>query len=367
MRSLATWSLRLVLVFCGIVLAPMTATATPLVPIVSFLQHWDHHWYVWLPSDPVYEAVEVMAAERDPRSPPLLWVFFTERAEPKHQVNYYNDAEVAAARATARTNAQYADIKFAMTGGEGEPRGVAAEFVDSQNRKVTIGVDFDPGAKLGTVGTGLTDQIGHSGTRLLLLFFREKATRTQNPHVTVDGTDVVKLPPGQSYPLPFAAAYSSNIFVGGFPFIGLDVSFGGAAEAASRGVRFVATAAPGVYEATPPNIGRINLLTTTDGGLAHYRQYDRTGTHMIDVEFDPPLPSADRLASETESAFQISLDDFRNLLAGGIRVHHDGESVLMDWRFDAPAWARSRTLRATAALDGAGISHIELRPLANDP
>jgi len=58
------------LIVSGTIFASMTATAAPLVPIVSFLQHWDHHWYVWLPSDPVYEAVEIMAAERDPNRPP---------------------------------------------------------------------------------------------------------------------------------------------------------------------------------------------------------------------------------------------------------------------------------------------------------
>ena len=36
-------------------LAAETAKA-PLVPIVTFLSHWDHHWYIWLPGDPVYEA-----------------------------------------------------------------------------------------------------------------------------------------------------------------------------------------------------------------------------------------------------------------------------------------------------------------------
>jgi hypothetical protein len=175
MRSPATWSLRFILGISAIAFASMTAIATPLVPIVSFLQHWDHHWYVWLPGDPVYEAVEVMAAERGPGRVPLLWVFFTERAVPKHQFNYYNDAQFAAARAAAGTTAQFADITFSMTGAEGEPRGVAVEFLDSKNRPVTISVGFASGAKLGTVGAGLTDQIGHSSERLLLLFFREKA------------------------------------------------------------------------------------------------------------------------------------------------------------------------------------------------
>lgn len=129
MGSLTTGFLKWALIISGMALASMATTAAPLIPIVSFLQHWDHHWYVWLPSDPVYEAVEIMAAERGPNNPPLLWVFFTERAQPKHQINYYNDAKVAAARAADGVTSQFAEIKFAMTGADGEPRGVSAGFV----------------------------------------------------------------------------------------------------------------------------------------------------------------------------------------------------------------------------------------------
>ena len=65
-RSCITASLLLNL---ATVLAPMTLSAKPLVPLLSFLQHWDHHWYAWLPGDPVYEAVEVMATERSGQEP----------------------------------------------------------------------------------------------------------------------------------------------------------------------------------------------------------------------------------------------------------------------------------------------------------
>jgi len=366
MPSPATWFLTFGLIISGTIPASMTATAAPLVPIVSFLQHWDHHWYVWLPSDPVYEAVEIMAAERGPNRPPLLWVFFTERAVPKRQINYYNDAEVAAARAADGITAQFADIKFAMTGADGAPRGVSAGFVDFKNRPVTIEVGFAPEARLVTANAGLTDQIGHSGERLLLLFFREKGARAQNPHVTIAGADVARLPPGQDNPAPFAAAYSANIFVGGFPFIGLDVGFDGSAETSSRAARFEPTGTPGVYEAAPSNIGRIKLLTTADGALASYQQHDRTGHHLIEIRFDPPLPPAQRLATEIRSAFQISLDNFRDLLAGNIRLRRDGAGVMMDWRFDKPSWARARVLRTTAILAGDSISHIDLRPLDHE-
>jgi len=366
MGSLATGFLKWALIISGMALASIATTAAPLIPIVSFLQHWDHHWYVWLPSDPVYEAVEIMAAERGPNNPPLLWVFFTERAQPKHQINYYSDAKVAAARAADGVTSQFAEIKFTMTGADGEPRGVSAGFVDFQNRHVAIKVGFDSEARLATTNAGLTDQIGHSGERLLLLFFRERGARAQNPHVTINGTDVAKPQPGQTFPAPFAAAYSNNIFVGGFPFMGLDVSFDGRAETPSLGAHFVPTGTPNVYEAAPPHTGRINLLTTFEGSLAGYQQHDRTGAHMIYIRFDPPLPPTDQLASEAQSAFQILLDNFRHLLAGDIRVRREGASVMMDWRFDEPAWARSRVLRTTALLSGDNISHLDLRPLKNE-
>ena len=41
---------------------PAGATA-PVVPLVTVHNHWDHHWFVWLPRHPVYEAVEVLSSE----------------------------------------------------------------------------------------------------------------------------------------------------------------------------------------------------------------------------------------------------------------------------------------------------------------
>ena len=125
--------------------------ATPLVPLVSELYHWDHHWYLWLPGDPVYEAVEVMAAERGPNAVPLVWVFFTERDGSKRQIHYYNDPRVAAA-----TGAQSRDIAFTMTGSEGGPRGVSVNLVDQTARPIEIGVSFSPDARLITAGANKT-------------------------------------------------------------------------------------------------------------------------------------------------------------------------------------------------------------------
>src|SRR5579863_6810942 len=218
-RAIAA-SILLSIIIIIIGFAPMTASAKPLVPILSFLQHWDHHWYAWLPGDPVYEAVEVMASERGVQEP-LVWVFFTERAPPKNQVNYYNDATVAAASKAAGRVAHVAPMRFAMTGSDGAPRGVTVGFDDAQSRSVSIEIGVDDGATLTTAG--LTDQIGHSSAHTFLIFFRERAAR-----VIVAGVDLTKPQPGVDHAVPFVAAYSKNIYVGGFAFYGATVSFGDA-------------------------------------------------------------------------------------------------------------------------------------------
>jgi hypothetical protein len=79
------------LVFLGLMSVPLPTIArdAKVVPILSVFNHWDHHWYIWLPGDPVYEAVEVMSRERGVGASPLVWVFFTERVAPKRQVHYF--------------------------------------------------------------------------------------------------------------------------------------------------------------------------------------------------------------------------------------------------------------------------------------
>ena len=103
------------------------AQEVQMVPLVSNFYHWDHHWYIWLPGDPLYEAVEVMSKQRGGGTPPLVWVFFTERSGPKRQTHYFNDAQVAAAR-----GAYFREIAFTMTSVQDQPRGRALRFCASQ-------------------------------------------------------------------------------------------------------------------------------------------------------------------------------------------------------------------------------------------
>jgi hypothetical protein len=341
------------------ILAPFAASSavTPLVPIVSTLHHWDHHWYIWLPGDPVFEAVEVMSRERATGTPPLVWVFFTERDGPKHQVHYVNDDRIAAA-----TGWDFRSIDFRMTGRERAPRGVSVTLTDRLGRPIDIEVRCAPDARLVTRGAGLTNQIGHSGDRLLLLFFRENNAFAQQWHVNIDGADVARPQPGpNSRAAPFPAVYSSNILVGGFPFGERRVVFG--TDRPDRGdtERFVPGGEPGRFIAALTDGTKIELTATADGGLQSYRHRD--GDHVLEIRFDPPLPPLDRLARGVDAAFRLSLDSVQEVVTGTVHAAERDGTAVLDWRSAAPEWIKARPLRLTAAPDVSGTLNLALHPL----
>jgi hypothetical protein len=339
-----------------------SASATPLVPIISLLSHWDHHWYIWLPGDPHYEAVEVMAAERGADVPPLVWVFFTERDEPKRQTHYFNDARVAAAR-----GANFSDIAFTMTGTDEGPQDLVVSFVDTAARSIAIEVRFNPGTQLVTQGAGLTNQIGHSGDRLLLVFFRERNAFAQVSHVTIAGVDVAIPQPGENHPVPFSAAYSKNILVSGFAFGERRVDFTNAgfandsAAAEMDALRFAPSDQRGVFVAVRPDNSRVELVTAIDDALAYYRH--RSGNHVLEIEFVPPLPPTNARNADFDSTYRMSLDGFRDLLAGTVHVSEQSDKVTLDWHFQQPVWTRARPLRTTLFAKDHALARIELLPL----
>jgi hypothetical protein len=336
---------------------PASAAETPLVPILSILHHWDHHWYVWLPGDPRFEAMEVMVADRGQGVVPLVWVFFTEREPPKRQVHYYNDPGVAdALQAHAR------DIALTMSGPEDGPRDVSVRLADSDGRPIEIDVGFDPGARLVTAGAGLTDQVGHSGDRLLLLFFRERNALARTARVAITGRDVAL--PQPEHPVPFQAAYSSNIFVSGFPFG--DQRFGFDGGGADRSVvRFARAAASDAFVGALSGASQLELAVTADGALLSYRH--RNAGHLLDLSFDPPLPAANRLDAAVESSYRISLDAFRDLVAGTVGASRRGDTINLDWRFQRPEWTRSHPLRTSLSIRDGAATRVELRPLQVRP
>jgi hypothetical protein len=176
------------------------AQEAQIVPILSNFYHWDHHWFIWLPGDPLYEAVEVMSKQRGGGTPPLVWVFFTERSGPKRQVHYFNNAQVASAR-----GAHFREIVFTMTGAEDQARGAHVSLSDAEGRPTTVDVDFASDAQLVTQGAGLTDQSGHAVDYHLLFFFRERNTLARDVravHVVRAGVDVAHPTAENNHPVP---------------------------------------------------------------------------------------------------------------------------------------------------------------------
>ena len=42
---------------------PSYAQTDLLLPINTNFSYWDHHWIMWIPQHPVYEAVEVLSLD----------------------------------------------------------------------------------------------------------------------------------------------------------------------------------------------------------------------------------------------------------------------------------------------------------------
>ena len=324
-----------------------------MVPIFSVFHHWDHHWYIWLPGDPVYEAVEVMSRARSVGAP-LVWVFFTERAAPKRQVHYFNDIQLAKAR-----GGHFREITFTMTGAQGQPRGITIALTDVDGSPIAVDLQFAAGAHLLTSGAGLTDQSGHSADRHLLIFFREKNAIAQDPHVIRAGVDRAHPQPGQNHPVPWPAAYSSNIFVAVFPFAERRVTFGAEGRAEQGVIHFEAVSRD-VAAADLADGTKLELVESADGQMQLYRQGN--GNHVLEISFEPPLPSTGRQLAATSSVCRIALDGFRDLVTGTVRVTQRDNTVILDWSFEMPEWTRASPLQMIVAYETDNSARIALRP-----
>jgi hypothetical protein len=345
-----------VLMLLGLIFVAHAAVAgeTKMVPIISTFRHWDHHWYIWLPGDPTYEAVEVMSNDRGAAVPPLVWVFFTERAVPKRQVHYFNDARVATTR-----GGNYREIAFVMTGAKGEPQGINVSLTNIDGRPVAIEVRFGPEAQLSTRGAGLTNQSGHSADRHLLLFFREKNAITSNRTVTRAGIDVAHPEPGESHSIPWPAAYSSHIFVAVFPFEERSLVFGAGGPVEPDVVRFAPADSNGVAISELIDRMKLELVATSGGQLQRYRHRD--GSHVLEIDFEPPLLPTDQRTDAAASVFRISIDGFHDLVTGSVKITQDDKAAVVDWRFESPEWARATPMQTTVSYEVDGRARIALR------
>jgi hypothetical protein len=354
MKSRAKLLSRRVLCAAGLIASLPTQSMAqtgkyPVVPLHSFFSHWDHHWYVWLRGDATYEAVEIMTRHRGPDVPLLVWVFFTERAPPKRQVHYINDRQIASTRRW-----QYRVIDVSTSGLVGESQSLSASFTNDHDQPVSIAIERNLRMALSSARAGLTNQIGHSGDQMVMLFFRETGALSETARVLVDGIDVSKPRPGFTFVAPFEAAYSHNILIGGFPFGDWQATFGEGSASLPRFRHLHNRWVADLRDRTA-----IELEVEDDGSLATYRHRD--GDHQLVVGFAPSLPPSAQVPAEFRSTFQISLDRFERLVQGELRAIAEQNRVVLDWAFEAPEWLTRRAMQSESTMDAGLIVKASTR------
>src|SRR5450432_1973735 len=100
----------------------------PLVPFSTVVDTWDHHWFLWLPHHPHYEAVEIASRDAARDGSVAVWVWFTERAGPKRQIHYRNDR-----RSAGFVGGHYRPIAYQISGEDEHPRSVQVRFDDIES------------------------------------------------------------------------------------------------------------------------------------------------------------------------------------------------------------------------------------------
>jgi hypothetical protein len=318
---------------------PAAATASeeaamphPLVPFSTIVDHWDHHWFLWLPHHPVYEAVEIAGREPDHDGRVAVWVWFTERAGVKRQIHYRNDPQLA-----SFVGGSYRPIDYTISGDVGRPRSVRVRFDDIEDRPIDIEVSFDPIQMLSRQGAGLTDQSGHMSDRAFLIFYRDTNALAQDAYVSIAGKNMTFDRNDAKGAFPFKWAYSHDITIGLVQYGSFKVAFG-----------------PGGYSRSPGTGGyvlqrswgsSVSLLADSSGRLTEYINR-AVGGDFLRVAFDPPLPPCGSKTKPESSAFSISIAAATDIVKGHVEVSCGDDREVLAWHPDQPIWASKQPFRS---------------------
>jgi hypothetical protein len=318
---------------------PITATASeqatmphPLVPFSTVVDHWDHHWFLWLPHHPVYEAVEIASREPDHDGRVAVWVWFTERAGAKHQIHYRNDPRLA-----SFVGGSYRPIDTTISGDVGRPRGLKVRFDDIDDKPIDIEVSFDSSQMLTRQGAGLTDQSGHMSDRAFLIFYRDTNALAQDAHVAIAGDNMTFGRDDAKGAFPFKWAYSHDITIGLIRYGSFKVAFGPGGFDRSPGT--------GGYAQQRPWGGSVSLLSDSSQRLGEY--IDRAaGGGFLRVVFDPPLPPCGSEAKPESAAFSISIAAAADIVKGHVEISCGDHGEVLAWHPDQPIWASRQPFRS---------------------
>ena len=312
------------------------SVSSPAVPLTSHHVHFDHHWYVWLPRHPTYEAVEVMSVDAPHNPYKLVWIIFTERDGEKRQHHFIDDRRIT----EYVDNFHYREIDYRRAGEFGKGQSVHASFSGLDGAAgVEIAIEAE-GMPLKWHDDGLTDQSGHSAEKLVMLFHRVSGSLTERNSVVIDGRDFSFRagddPEGKH---PFVAAYSAGIQIVVFPFG--QWSFATSESHLSddaAGLSFdveVRTGGVALVADLPGYRDRITIELDADGALERYRH--DVGSHRMVISLDEPLPLTGS-AAEATSRFSILMDPDEPVASGRVVSEPTGSGRRLSWTIDTPSW-----------------------------
>jgi len=309
------------------------AKPRPIVPFFTTVDPWDHHWFLWLPHHPVYEAVEVASREPDRDGRVAVWVWFTERAGAKRQIHYRNDPQLA-----AFVGGTYRPIDYQISGDDGRPRGVRVRFDDTENMPVDIDVQFDPDQTLSRQGAGLTDQSGHMSDRAFLIFHRDTNARAREGRAFIGPRNYAFTHEDAQGTFPFRWSYSHGISISLILYNSFKATFGAQGYAPS-------SERAGLYVLNKARGGSVSLLSDQFGQLSEYVDRSANGD-FLRVGFDPPLPPCGRDNQPQSSSFSISIRAAADLVGGSVETRCTDHGQMLDWHPNQPAWASKQPFRS---------------------
>ena len=310
---------------------------TPVVPLITAHHYWDHHWYVWLPRHPVYEAVEIMSIDSVGSPYRAVWVFFTERAGGKRQVHFFDERRIV--EGFAGSHYRTIDYERAGTPDRGQSVRVSLTGLDEVPIDIAVNVADQP---LTRGGAGLTNQSGHSADTLILLFHRERTAPAKTNEVRIGGSDYsfrAEDDPEGRY--RFKAAYSNGIQIGIIPFgrwtFARDEM---RLSAPSAGLSFIAARNDEGTRLTASPPGFRNSIAVdfdAEGALAGYRH--DAGSHRLELGLDAAL-SLGVDAPTVARAFSVHLDPAMPVALGEVVSEPMERGRRLVWRIHSPAWGK---------------------------
>ena len=313
-----------------------TAVSPPAVPLISYHFYYDHHWYVWLPRHPTYEAVEIMTVDAPYNPYRLVWVFFTERGGEKRQHHFMDDPRIA----EGTEYFHYRKIDYKRTGEAGAGQSVRVSLTGLDGVPFEVEIDAE-GVPLTQDGTGLTNQSGHGADRVVMLFHRKNSARAARNRVTIGGEDYsFRAGDDPEGTHRFVAAYSAGIQLVVFPFgqwafKGDETRLGSEAAGFSFAVEGREDGVALVSDLLGYN-NRTTIELDADGDLERYRH--DVGSNRMVISLDEPLPLTGP-APQSASRFSILMDPDEPVASGRVVSEPTASGRRLSWTIDTPSWA----------------------------